>query len=34
MIMKRIEELRNKKIENEDDMVFLDLYVTEYLKEE
>ncbi|CAK74504.1 unnamed protein product (macronuclear) [Paramecium tetraurelia] len=34
MIEKRIEQLKNQQIENQDKMVFLDLYVTEYLKQQ
>ncbi|CAD8068225.1 unnamed protein product [Paramecium primaurelia] len=34
MIEKRIEQLKNQQLENQDKMVFLDLYVTEYLKQQ
>ncbi|CAD8099352.1 unnamed protein product [Paramecium sonneborni] len=34
MIEKRIEQLKNQNLENQDQMVFLDLYVSEYLKQQ
>ncbi|CAD8091771.1 unnamed protein product [Paramecium sonneborni] len=34
MIQKRIEQLRENPIQDQDKMVFLDLYVTEYLKQQ